>query len=399
MVKKIMKTMGVVLLSATITFSSSTINRADEKMELPEVDMFNEKVVEEGNYELNSQIVSDNKMKSINEQWISESLLPTASMLSLATPGANKTGNTKAELIYTVTGLKYSSAIQNFSITGSYIYITQFDNSNSTILSRCKITGTKSAQYMDHMFLSGFGHGESLALSNYNNKTYFYLGAVNNSKATYKENGVTKYPQWSKQIARIQYQAGKTLKSSDVPRFSYLNRANPSGVSRGNVWRSACAVTSKQIVFRTQFENGNIQYSFFPISKMNAVLSEAENKSNKEVSFSNNTTLQKMCTNSIIQKDANNNIVMPNGNFQGMDLSEVGNVYLTGGSSKNTYNRIARMGSDGTYKFRWDVTGLGQYTTEIEGIKCRGNDVVFALEPIPSKITSTKKIYKAPVSN
>ena len=57
------------------------------------------------------------------------------------------------------------------------------------------------------------------------------------------------------------------------------------------------------------------------------------------------------------------------------------------------------MGSDGTYKFRWDVTGLGQYTTEIEGIKCRGNDVVFALEPIPSKITSTKKIYKAPVSN
>ena len=192
MVKKIMKTMGVVLLSATITFSSSTINRADEKMELPEVDMFNEKVVEEGNYELNSQIVSDNKMKSINEQWISESLLPTASMLSLATPGANKTGNTKAELIYTVTGLKYSSAIQNFSITGSYIYITQFDNSNSTILSRCKITGTKSAQYMDHMFLSGFGHGESLALSNYNNKTYFYLGAVNNSKATYKENGVTK---------------------------------------------------------------------------------------------------------------------------------------------------------------------------------------------------------------
>ncbi len=138
---------------------------------------------------------------------------------------------------------------------------------------------------------------------------------------------------------------------------------------------------------------------FFPISKMNAVLSEAENKSNKEVSFSNNTTLQKMCTNSIIQKDANNNIVMPNGNFQGMDLSEVGNVYLTGGSSKNTYNRIARMGSDGTYKFRWDVTGLGQYTTEIEGIKCRGNDVVFALEPIPSKITSTKKIYKAPVSN
>lgn len=329
------------------------------------------------------------QLKTKLQSWSAESLLPSIGILSLATPQGSGTATATAE--YTISGLT-GNAIQNFAIGSSYIYVTQH-NGTDTRLSRCTITtstaadGSIIATYKDSMTLKNFGHGESLAMSTYNGKTYLYVGAECNTSSS---------DNWSKQIARIQYSAGTTLTSANASRISHLNRANSSGSSVGTVWRSACAISSTQVVFRTQVESGKVQYSFFPLSAINSAFDTADGKSNREVSFYNNTALQQKCTNSFVQSSDNNNLVSPNGSFQGMDLTNGGNIFLAGGVYTDVYNRVAKMSSTGAYKYRWDIIGLGQYNNEIEGIKSRNTKVLFAMRS--TRTNYDKKIFSAPIS-
>lgn len=343
--------------------------------------------------EVNSNsIISESALDTKLQTWTLETLLPSASILSLATP--NDSGETSATKLYTITGLPSDNAIQNFAIGSTYIYVTQHSGTD-TYLSRCTITTEKDddgaiiVEYKDRMTLKEFGHGESLAMGTYNSKTYLYVGAAYNSEAT------TNNYYWSKQIARITYSAGTTLYSDNASRIRHLNRANEDGTSIGNVWRSAVAISSSQVVFRTQMESGKVQYSFFPLSVINEAFDEADANSTKVVSFYGNTALQKECTNSFVQSTDNNNLVSPNGSFQGLDLTNAGNIYLVGGQFEDDYSRIAKMSSTGVYKYRWDVKGLGIGNNEIEGVKSRNTYVLFAMN---SKNTNyDNAIFSAPV--
>lgn len=331
------------------------------------------------------------------EKWSAESLLPAIDILSLAKPENH--GNATAVVEYKITGLPSNVAIQNFVIGSKYIYVTQHDynNRNNTLLSRCTITGIRDSEDNsiiaeckngDYMTLKDFGHGESLAMSTYNNSTYFYVGAaVNKTKNTDER--------WSKQIARIKYVSKTTLNNSDASKIRYLNYANTNLTSVGTVNRVACAASSSQFIIRTQVTSGKVQYSIYELSAINKAFDEADGRTDKTVSFKGNTTLKKACTKSFVQSSNANNLVYPNGSFQGIDLTNGGNIYLAGGGYNDAFNRVAKMSSSGKYIFRWNITEIGQKNNEIEGIKSKNTKIFFAMKSESTK--NDKRIFSATV--
>ena len=113
------------------------------------------------------------------------------------------------------------------------------------------------------------------------------------------------------------------------------------------------------------------------------------------ISFKGNTTLKKACTKSFVQSSNANNLVYPNGSFQGMDLTNGGNIYLAGGGYNDAFNRVAKMSSSGKYIFRWNITEIGQKNNEIEGIKSKNTKIFFAMKSENTK--NDKRIFSATV--
>ena len=96
-----------------------------------------------------------------------------------------------------------------------------------------------------------------------------------------------------------------------------------------------------------------------------------------------------------MQSSNANNLVYPNGSFQGMDLTNGGNIYLAGGGYNDAFNRVAKMSSSGKYTFRWNITEIGQKNNEIEGIKSKNTKIFFAMKSENTK--NDKRIFSATV--
>ncbi|MBQ9833324.1 MAG: hypothetical protein IJO48_06295, partial [Clostridia bacterium] len=177
-------------------------------------------------------------------------MLGTISTANAATP--NSTVSAKATLAYTLKGLPLGRAIQNFYVATTYIYITQRVDS-TTYLSRLKISGN-TATYVDRMTFNNCGHGQSLDMYTYNGVNYLYLGCKAETNTTYN---------WSLQIARIKYEAGKTYDYTALNRLSYMNYATKSATSLGTTKRVAAGGNSTYTIFRVQTTGGSVTFSIY----------------------------------------------------------------------------------------------------------------------------------------
>lgn len=397
--KNIKNIMAIMVAATLFTVNNATVKANIDENNATSNDAAVKKVIDsiKSNDSSEINLYDGNDFESVSEKlekWSAESLLPAIDILSLAKPENH--GNAAAVVEYKITGLPSNVAIQNFAVGSTYIYITQHAG-NNTLLSRCTITGTKSSddnsiiaecKNGDYMTLEDFGHGESLAMATYNNTTYFYVGAEVNKTTD------TSY-QWSKQIARIKYASKTTLNNRNASKIRYLNYANTNLTSVGTVNRVACAASSSQFIIRTQVTSGKVQYSIYELSAINKAFDEADGRTDKTVSFKGNTTLKKACTKSFVQSSNANNLVYPNGSFQGMDLTNGGNIYLAGGGYNDAFNRVAKMSSSGKYIFRWNITEIGQKNNEIEGIKSKNTKIFFAMKSESTK--NDKRIFSATV--
>lgn len=401
--RKNIKIIMAIMVAATLfTVNNATVKANIDENNATSNDAAVKKVIDsiKSNDSSEINLYDGNDFESISEKlekWSAESLLPAIDILSLAKPENH--GNAAAVVEYKITGLPSNVAIQNFVIGSKYIYVTQHDynNRNDTLLSRCTITGIRDSEDNsiiaeckngDYMTLEDFGHGESLAMATYNNSTYFYVGAAVNETQKPEE-------RWSKQISRIKYASKTTLNNKNTSKIRYLNYANTNLTSVGTVNRVACAASSSQFIIRTQVTSGKVQYSIYELSAINKAFDEADGRTDKTVSFKGNTTLKKACTKSFVQSSNANNLVYPNGSFQGMDLTNGGKIYLAGGGYNDAFNRVAKMSSSGKYIFRWNITGIGQKNNEIEGIKSKNTKIFFAMKSESTK--NDKRIFSATV--
>ena len=219
------------------------------------------------------------------------------------------------------------------------------------------------------MTFNNCGHGQSLDFYTYGGKEYLLMGCKAETATTYN---------WSLQMARFQYEAGKTYDYTDLNRLSYMNYANKNISRLGTTYRVAGAASSGYLIFRIQTEEGTVTYSAYSNSKLNALLDASE-------SVRMDTAEAKAaCSFSFTQSGSN--IIRPNSSFQGIDISSTKSIYLTGGADGDT-PQIARMNSSGSYLKLIKVTNVGNL--EIEGVQCKNGNVYFVI--VPSTVAADKK--------
>ena len=283
-------------------------------------------------------------------------IMLSCSVLDVVAASPKSTKSVKATLAYTLKGLPEGRAVQNFYIGSTYLYCTQRVGS-TTYLNRLKIEG-KTAVYKDRMTFKNCGHAQSLDCYSYNGENYFYIGCKADNSTDYY---------WSVQVARIQYQAGKTYDYTDLNRFTYMNYASKSTSRLGDTYRVACGGNSKYTIFRIQTKNSSrVTWSIYDTAKLNKLLDKS-----KTVSM-NTATARAACLYSF--SSSVSAAIRPNESFQGIDLSTYSKLYTTGGADGDT-PQIAKFNHKGTYLKLLKITNVGK--REIEGVQCKDGKVYF----------------------
>ena len=261
----------------------------------------------------------------------------------LAAPSPVSTVNVTADLAYDLKGLKYNTVIQNFYIDTDYIYVTQNAGSGTFYLSRLKISG-KTATYVDHMTLTNCGNGESLAGYHYNGKLYFFIGAKGLEATNYG----------STQIARIQYEAGKTYVYTDLNRFSHLSNSTADGSTLGSSDRVACSADENYTVIRVELTDGTTCYTIYDTTALNKALDGG-----KLIAMESAEVRSGFVYHYKQKKIAR---VLPNASFQGMELANQNAIFVSGGNEGET-PAIAKMNMYGTYQLLAYITNVGTALT------------------------------------
>ncbi|MBB6731595.1 helveticin J family class III bacteriocin [Cohnella zeiphila] len=291
-----------------------------------------------------------------------------------ATPG--KTVNASATLAYSLKGLHHNLAVQKAYIASKYLYVTQ--RSGGTVyLSRLLMKG-KTATYVDEMTITHAGHGQTLDMYTYKDIDYFYFSSKADPSTSYD---------WSLQVARLRYAAGKTYDYTDLHRFTYLNYADKTGTRLGDTYRVDAGGNSAYTIFRVQTAKGAVTWSIYNTAALNRLLD-----SHEQVRMDSAAAV-KACVASFTQSGSK--IVRPNGSFQGLDMLSKTQIYTSGGAEGQT-PQIALMSNTGAYKTLVKIKNVG--THEIEGVQTKNSKVYFTIVTDPKNKKNTQKVYYVPDS-
>lgn len=291
-----------------------------------------------------------------------------------ASPG--KTVNASATLAYSLKGLKHNLVVQKAYIASKYLYVTQ--RSGETVyLSRLLMKG-RTATYVDEMTITNSGHGQTLDMYTYKNIDYFYFSSKSDPSTSYD---------WSLQVARLRYSAGKKYDYTDLRRFTYMNYANKTGKRLGDTYRVDGGGNSDYTIFRVQTAQGTVTWSIYNTAALNRLLDSSE-----QVRM-DSAAAKKACVASFTQSGSG--IVRPNGSFQGMDMLGSTKIFTSGGAQGQT-PRIALMSKTGAYKTLVKITNVGKH--EIEGVQTKNGNVYFTIVPDPKNKKDTQKVYYVPES-
>ena len=301
-------------------------------------------------------------------------LVPTA----LAAPTPSESVSLNAEYCYTLKGLPYGLIVQNFFIDGDTLYLTQHGGNGITYLSRLEIQGDK-AVYRDHMTLNNCGRGESLAGYYYNNKLYFYIGCKIDTSAT------TNY---STQVARVPYEAGKTYTYTQLNRFDHLNYASKDGSRLGTLYRNNVCANSQYTIFRVQTSEGTVTYACYDTKGLNELLDASQS-----VDLSKDAPKTKILYS--LTQSGSDQIVRPNGSFQGVELYDKNTIFTCGGAGEGVIPMIGKLSSSGKFLCQATIANVG--TSSINGLQVLNGKIYFAVEG--NSWTDGQMIYSVDLMN
>ena len=305
------------------------------------------------------------------------------------TTQAAATKSVTPKLAYTIKGLNHNLNVQNFYIGSSYLYVTQRRGS-TTYLSRCTIKGD-TATYKDEMVLTNCGHGQSLEYMQYENKSYFLVGCKSSS---------TDNMNWSLQIGVIEYTAGKNIDYTAMKRFSFMNYANKTATSIGTTKRVAAATSqdNNRIIFRVCNTNNDFMYSIYDRNALLKMLLKDTSETNLDMRKATSA-----CLASFTQKG--NSRVWPNKSFQGVEMTGISNIYVSGGAEEQIA-QICKMNTKGTLQSTVSITGVkktkNSKTPEIEGLQAKtvnGENRLYFVLPYYDKVfgilkkDNTQQVY------
>lgn len=308
---------------------------------------------------------------------------------------------TNATQVVKFSGLPIHNAVQTIYIGSTYIYALQRNNADA-YLSRCNQSGA----CQDYMYLTGFGHSETLQWFSHKSTGYFWIGTK--GAQTLKPKSDTF---WATQLARIEYDPSKSnkgdLEYTDAIRLSSVIRANTNGSAKGDLTRFEAALSSsaetpsgKQELLVLSINNSSPRlgnYTVYDNEALNNLLDKNEaNTGLKYLSFEKATSaiLTSLPLNTI---HAYGN-KLPYESIQGLEFSNGRAIYFTSGSeTQKTAISKASFKSPLTLEIRYTSDGETN-VTETEGMQLKGNDIYFAVAHYTDGSVSDNYIYKVPKS-
>ncbi|MGF7437887.1 helveticin J family class III bacteriocin [Lentilactobacillus senioris] len=238
-----------------------------------------------------------------------------------------------AYLAFTIEGLPVASAVKKVYVATNNLYILQNVDDKSYI-SRAPIEPfaekAQTVTVADHMIIGDTGNTQSLDYFPHNGKSYFLMGI--------KPNALN----WSTQVGRIEYEAGKEItNNTEITRIAAIHKAQSNGESIGDLLRSESAVSSshKEILILAMNDDGTGNntlsvFTRYDLEALNKVLDEIEASGTNYISAADT----RVKATAISTKKVSGNLynLTKNHSIQGMDLSDGGSVYLSSGDQGET---------------------------------------------------------------
>lgn len=278
------------------------------------------------------------------------------------------------------------------------MYFTTQRYLGDTYISRCTASNGVISK-IDYIILPGFGHGESIEVTEYDSSTNTYTiwvgsTAANNAKNEY----------WSTTVSRIKYRVSSTSTTgascTEVKTLtSILSAAGQTGTSyRASV---SVAESENRICFSTQKGTGVGSWYFviYSLSEISSAVNSMPAGSSKTLS-----SLGVTPKSTVSFGDSN----LPNGSFQGQDIVGVGTgnkfLFIAGGRSEDDAIVIQFLYTNGNnitetskYTFRTGSNAPSTdflYLAEIEGVKIYNNRMYMIFKAKGSRLA---KLYSCPL--
>ncbi len=299
----------------------------------------------------------------------------------------------------TFSGLRYTNAVQTFYVGTTYIYALQRIDTDA-ILTRCDMTGAR----IDDMYLTNFGHSETLQWFSHKGISYFWIG-TKGEQTLISENDTT---YWATQLARITYDPSKTEPNdynyTDATRLSSVIRANYDGSSSGNLTRFEAALSSdtdtpskklELLVLSINDASPRIgNYTIYDNEALNDILDTNEAADQKFTSFQD-------VTGTVLAYAPLNKFhaygEVANESIQGLEFSDGRAMYFTSGS-KTQETKIQKSLWEFTSNEVQTISDGTVGVTETEGIQLKGDDIYFAVAHYTGDSVSDNYIYTVPKS-
>lgn len=286
--------------------------------------------------------------------------LPAFSFMGMLEDVAAYTSYTKIpNSVMTLKNLGTNKAVQQFyfyndSEGNRWVYTTQRVTSN-VYLSRCLVSEDGlTATCLDYVILEGYGHGEALAVHEYNGQVYVW-SAGNTITDTTDDLYTTTY--WARNVSRFIYTpdassatGAKITDEKKLTNFLYASGDGSTLYSGGRIFRLAFSISpnSDRIIFWLKFKNGSTYKQFlccYTLSALNKALSAS----------SGSVSMSTMGAHQLAKISYNGDL--PNGSMQGLGLDGTSTLYISGGSSSQTPTvyKYSYTSSSITLKEVWTV--------------------------------------------
>lgn len=261
--------------------------------------------------------------------------------------------------VMTLKNLGTNKAVQQFffyndAAGNRYVYATQRVKAD-TYLSRCLVSADGlTATCLDYVVLTNYGHGEALAVYDYEGEPYVYV--VGNT-ITDETDALYTTTYWARTFYRFKYVPDSTqatgAKVTDVKRLTDFINATADGssiYSGARIFRMAfsASTANDRIMFWLKFKNGSTYKQFlccYKFSALNAAMSAS----------SGGVDMGTMGAHQLAKINYDGDL--PNGSMQGMGLDGTSTLYFSGGSNQQTptIHKYSYTSSSLTLKEVWTV--------------------------------------------
>jgi len=261
--------------------------------------------------------------------------------------------------VMTLKNLGTNKAVQQFFFYNDaegnrYVFTTQRVKAD-TYLSRCLVSDDGlTATRLDYVVLTNYGHGEALAVYDYEGEPYVYV--VGNT-ITDETDALYTTTYWARTFYRFKYVPDSTqatgARITDTKRLTDFINATADGssiYSGARIFRMAFSASpnSDRIMFWLKLKKDSTYKQFlccYKFSALNAALSAS----------SGSVDMGTMGAHQLAKISYNGDL--PNGSMQGMGLDGTSTLYFSGGSNQQTptIHKYSYTTSSITLKEVWTV--------------------------------------------